>query len=102
SLLKRRAHERAELAAANARLRRDVETGQEESFKRMLRPLLEPLAQHAGRELRIMEANGTLRPGQVAVEELLDEVAVRAWLEFANRPDWMALDLWLTNILDET
>ena len=48
-----------------------------------------------------MEANGRLYPGQVIFGELLDELFTRAWLQFADRPQWMALDLWLTRILDE-
>jgi DNA-directed RNA polymerase specialized sigma24 family protein len=59
------------------------------------------LGNHARRELRILEANGTLHPGQVIFADLLDEVVTRAWLQFRDRPRWMALDLWLTKILDE-
>jgi DNA-directed RNA polymerase specialized sigma24 family protein len=68
---------------------------------KVLRPLLGHLGQHARRELRIMEANGTLYPGQIVFAHLLDEVVTRAWLQFADRPRWMALDLWLTKISDE-
>ena len=48
-----------------------------------------------------MEANGTLYPGQVIFAHLLNEVVSRAWLQFADRPHWMVLDLWLTKISDE-
>jgi DNA-directed RNA polymerase specialized sigma24 family protein len=48
-----------------------------------------------------LEANGTLYPGQVIFADLLDEVVIRAWLQFGDRPRWMSLDLWLTKILDE-
>ena len=66
-----------------------------------LRPLLGHLGRHARRELRIMEASGTLSPGQVVLGHLLDEVVTRAWLQFADRPERMGLDLWLTKIVDE-
>jgi RNA polymerase sigma factor (sigma-70 family) len=78
-----------------------METGEQADFVKLLRPLLGYLGNHARRELRIREANGTLYPGQVIFADLLDEVVTRAWLQFADRPRWMALDLWLTKILDE-
>jgi RNA polymerase sigma factor (sigma-70 family) len=49
-----------------------------------------------------MTANGRLYPGQVDFADLLDEVVTRAWLQFADRPRWISLDLWLTKLLDET
>jgi ribosomal subunit interface protein len=101
SILKRRGRERAKYTEASPVLQHDVETGKRDEFMKVLRPLLGHLGQHARRELRIMEANRTLYPGQVIFAHLLDEVVTRAWLQFADRPGWMALDLWLTKILDE-
>jgi DNA-directed RNA polymerase specialized sigma24 family protein len=60
------------------------------------------LYDHAWRELRILEINGILHPGEVAVADLLDEVVTRAWLQFADRSRRMSLDLWLVNLLHET
>jgi DNA-directed RNA polymerase specialized sigma24 family protein/ribosome-associated translation inhibitor RaiA len=101
SIFKRTVRERAELSDVYPVLQRDAETGEQDDFINVLRPLLGYLGNHARRELRIMEANGTLYPGQVIFADLLDEVVTRAWLQFADRPQWMALDLWLTKILDE-
>jgi DNA-directed RNA polymerase specialized sigma24 family protein/ribosome-associated translation inhibitor RaiA len=101
SLFKRRAREREEFVAASAALKHDVETGKQEDFIKVLRPLIGSLGHHARRELRIMEANGTLYPGQILFANLLDEVIARAWLQFADRPEGMALDLWLTKLLDQ-
>jgi DNA-directed RNA polymerase specialized sigma24 family protein/ribosome-associated translation inhibitor RaiA len=101
SIFKRRVREREELVAVDPRLRRDAETGQQEDFIQSLRPRLGYLANHARRELRIMEANGTLSPGRVVLEDLLDEVVTRGWLQFADRPQELALDLWLTKLLDQ-
>jgi DNA-directed RNA polymerase specialized sigma24 family protein len=101
SIFKRRVRARADFKGAGAMLQHDVEIGKRDEFIKVLRPLLGHLGQHARRELRIMEANGTLYPGQVIFGHLLDEVVTRAWLQFADRPQWMALDLWLTKILDE-
>jgi DNA-directed RNA polymerase specialized sigma24 family protein len=101
SIFKRRVRERTELSAVAPLLQRDAETGKQDDFIEVLHPLLGHLGHHARRELRIMEANGTLYPGQVVFAHLLDEMVARAWLQFADRPQWMALDLWLTKILDE-
>jgi len=101
SIFKRRVSERAEMTAVNPRVQRDAGTGEPEDFIKVLRPLLGCLGHHARHELRIMEANGTLYPGQIIFADLLDEVVTRAWLQFADRPRWMALDLWLTKMLDE-
>jgi len=101
SIFRRRVRERAEFTGAGPVLQHDVETGKRDEFMKVLCPLMGHLGQHARRELRIMEANGTLHPGQVIFARLLDEVVTRAWLQFTDRPRWMALDLWLTKILDE-
>jgi DNA-directed RNA polymerase specialized sigma24 family protein len=101
SISKRRVRQRADFAGAGPLLQQDAETGKRDDFMEILRPLLGHLGQHARRELRIMEANGTLYPGQVIFAHLMDEVVTRAWLQFPDRPRWMSLDLWLTKILDE-
>jgi DNA-directed RNA polymerase specialized sigma24 family protein len=101
SITKRRIRERAELTAAGALLQQNQETGKEEHFMKVLRPLLGQIGQHVRRELRIMEASGTLYPGQLVSGQLLDDVLARAWLQFADRPELLPLDLWLTKIADE-
>jgi RNA polymerase sigma factor (sigma-70 family) len=102
SLFQRKARERAELTAADSLLNRNAEVGKQEDFFKLLRPLLGYLRDHARRELRILEINGILHPGKVTVDDLLDEVVTRAWLQFADRPRRMSLDLWLMNLLYET
>ncbi len=101
ALFLRRVRERTELPAASAQLKHDEDARTQEEFMKALRPLLGHLGRHARRELRILEASGTLHPGQVVLGHLLDEVVTRAWLQFADRPERMGLDLWLTKIVDE-
>jgi DNA-directed RNA polymerase specialized sigma24 family protein/ribosome-associated translation inhibitor RaiA len=102
SLFQRKARERAELTAADTLLNRNAEAGKQEDFLKLLRPLLGYLRDHARRELRILEINGALHAGEITVADLLDEVVTRAWLQFADRPWRMSLDLWLMNLLYET
>lgn len=99
--LKRRVQERAAYSGASPQLLQYVESGKRDEFVNELRPLLGNLGQHARRELRIMEANGILNPGEVVYSHLLDEMVTRAWLQFADRPQGIELDAWLTKILDE-
>ncbi len=102
SLFKRRTRARAEFTAVDPLLQRGAAIGNQEEFLTLLRPLLGHLRDHARRELRILELNELLPPDQVTAADLLNEVMARAWLRFAGRPREMPLDLWLTNLLDET
>ena len=47
------------------------------------------------RELRYREANGTLRPGQIAPDEVLDEAISRALDDREERPERVALEPWM-------
>ena len=78
-----------------------MEAGRREDFFRLLRPHLRFLRDHARRELRLLELEGTLHRGELTVDDLLDEVANRAWERFADRPRQLSLDLWLTDLVQE-
>lgn len=47
------------------------------------------------RELRYREASGSLRPGQVSVEEVVDEAISRALDDREQKPERVALEPWL-------
>jgi RNA polymerase sigma factor (sigma-70 family) len=94
--------QRADLNAISPLLQRDAERGRKDEFFRLLRPQLRFLKDHARRELMILEIDGTLHRGEVTVSDLLDEVTLRAWQRFAQRPQHQPLDLWLTNLLHES
>jgi RNA polymerase sigma factor (sigma-70 family) len=102
SLFKRRARARVAITAAGPVLERDALAGQREHFLTTLRPLLGTLRDHARHELQILELDGTLQPGALTADELLDEVVTRAWLRFPDRPQRVSLDLWLVHLLHET
>jgi RNA polymerase sigma factor (sigma-70 family) len=100
-VFKRKERARADLSAAGPLLERDREVGRREDFFELLRPLLGFLRDHARRELRILELEGVLHRNEVDAAEVLDEVLIRAWERFADRPKHLALDLWLTYLLHE-
>jgi ribosomal subunit interface protein len=101
-VFKRKARRRADLSAAGPLLQRDADGRRRASFFRLLKPLLWVLRDHAARELRILELEGTLHRGEVTVADLLDEVLTLAWERFAERPRRLSLDLWLIDLLHET
>jgi RNA polymerase sigma factor (sigma-70 family) len=101
-IYKRKSRNRADLSAAGPMLQRDAEKGRRDDFFWVLRGLLRVLRGYARRELRILESRGLLHRGEVTVDELLDEVATRAWEQFADRPRHMRLDVWLTDLLHDT
>ncbi len=100
-LYKRKNRARRDLAAAEPLLVQDKQRGRREGFFRLLRPLLHFLSDHAARELRVLELEGVLHPGEVSVEDVLDEVLTEAWQRFDRRPKQVALHVWLTELLHE-
>jgi len=63
--------------------------------------MLRFLRDHARRELRILELEGPIHPGEITVSDLVDEVLSLAWERFADRPRHLPLDLWLVDLLHE-
>ncbi len=100
-LYRRKSGRREMLSAAGPLLHRDAELGRSDAFFDLLRPLLGTLRDHARRELRIAELEGTLLEGQATTDDLIDEVLVRAWRRFKDRPRPLPLDLWLIGLLHE-
>lgn len=101
-VFKRKRRERANLSAAGPLLDQDRKSGRQQDFFHLLRPMLRPLRDYARRELKILEIEGTLHPGEVTLADLLDEVMKRAWERFGDRPKKMPLDLWLTDLVNDT
>ncbi len=100
-LYKRRARRREQMAVAGELLQRDVESRRREAFFQLLRPFLDQIWALAKRELQVLEEEGTLQPGEVSPEDLLDDVMLRAWERFDERPREIPLDAWLVSLLDE-
>jgi len=92
---------RADLSAVVPMLQQHVENGDRGSFFRLLRPLLGYLRDYVRRELRHLQLKGVLHRGEVTVDDILDEVLVRAWDRFSDRPRELDLDLWLTKLVHD-
>jgi DNA-directed RNA polymerase specialized sigma24 family protein len=59
------------------------------------------LKDHARRELIIAQLEGNIHPGELTVHDLLDEVILRAWDDWHNRPPDLPLDRWLVGLLHD-
>lgn len=70
-----------------------------ETFFSLLRPLLRQLEQSVRHEIVIAQLQGILSPGEVTVSDVMDEVLVKAWDEFENRPKEMPLENWVTQLM---
>jgi RNA polymerase sigma factor (sigma-70 family) len=93
---------RADLAAVLPLLEKHAEDGDQAGFLRLIRPRLGFLRDYVRRELRHLEIRGKLDRGEATVDDVLDEVTVRAWDRFSDRPRDLDLDLWLTTLVDDT
>ena len=97
---RRRRRER-DFAAAGPHLNALRSEKDREGFFDVLHPLLRELRNHAKRELIIAQLEGTIRPGELTVGDLLDEALVRAWEWWDDRPPNQPLDRWLVGLIHE-
>ncbi len=91
----------ADLASSLPMLIEDEKSNRKESFFALLRPIVTFLEEQAKRELTILEMEGVVKPDFIASEELVDEVVVKAWEQFSEKPEDKTLEHWLTSLLYE-
>jgi DNA-directed RNA polymerase specialized sigma24 family protein/ribosome-associated translation inhibitor RaiA len=73
----------------------------QKGFVELLRPHLRQMKDHARRELIIAQLEGNVHPGEMTVQDLLDETVIRAWDEWHQRPRDEPLDRWLVGLLHD-
>ncbi len=66
------------------------------AFFDLLSPLMDRLWDHAHHELVVAELQGRIGREEVVVNDLLDEVILRAWSRLDRRNDREPLEVWLT------
>jgi DNA-directed RNA polymerase specialized sigma24 family protein len=71
------------------------------TFFYILRPLLSHLREHARRELRLANLEGEIPPGELTLDDILDELLVRAYDRWGQRPADLPVDQWLLALLHE-
>ncbi|HVA50749.1 MAG TPA: sigma factor-like helix-turn-helix DNA-binding protein [Pirellulales bacterium] len=98
---RRKSRRRDELTAAGPMLEQDRRERRREAFFELLMPILRPLKEHARREVRLLEKQGTIGRGEVTAADILSEAVLRAWEEFDQRPSGWHLDVWLMDVMDD-
>jgi RNA polymerase sigma factor (sigma-70 family) len=92
---------RREFAVAQPNLAALRRENDREAFFETLRPLMRQLRNHARRELTIAQLEGTIKQNDLAVGDVLDEVMLRAWDRWNERPRDEPLDRWLVRLMHE-
>ena len=98
---RRRRQERAAFSTAAPLLERDVQSQRRAAFFDLLKPIIGVVRDHARRELDVLELEGLIPQGELSADDLVDDVLVRAWRLFPDRPTQVPLDLWLIELLHE-
>ena len=80
---------------------RAVHKPDKEAFFALLKPLMTRLRDHAHHELFVAELQGRIGREEVTVIDLLDEVILRAWAQFAGKEETEPLEIWLMRLLHE-
>lgn len=65
------------------------------NFERQLEAYWRPLVRQVSREISALEMNNLLPLGELAAQDIVDEVIVRAFERFRNRPSDVPLEIWL-------
>jgi RNA polymerase sigma factor (sigma-70 family) len=84
-----------------AQLKPESHRPDKKAFFDLLNPLMGRLWDHAHQELVIAELQGRIGREQVVVDDLLDEVILRAWSRLDRWDDREPLEVWLTRLLHE-
>jgi DNA-directed RNA polymerase specialized sigma24 family protein/ribosome-associated translation inhibitor RaiA len=98
----RRKHHRREMFRhAAVLLESDIRKPDRETFFEMLRPLMARLDGHVHHELIVAQMQGRIKQRQVTIEDIRDEVILRAWMRLDEKDPTEPLEVWLTRFLHE-
>jgi RNA polymerase sigma factor (sigma-70 family) len=59
------------------------------------------LRDHARRDLIVAQLEGSMHPGELTVQDLLEEAIVRAWHDWHQRPRDESVDRWLVQLIHD-
>jgi RNA polymerase sigma factor (sigma-70 family) len=78
-----------------------AEQANREQFFTLVNSHLDPLYEHVRHQIAYLESIGDLVAGQVSVEDVVDEVLLRAFREFSKRPQEREIGSWLTELANQ-
>ncbi len=100
--LQHRKRNTADLESALPLLFEDEKKKRKESFYSILRPRLVFLEKQAERELKLLELEGYLLPDSFSSQDLVNEVAIKAYEKLSSKSQDKNLEPWLHALLYET
>ncbi|RMG40016.1 MAG: sigma-70 family RNA polymerase sigma factor [Planctomycetota bacterium] len=98
---RRRREQRRNLSAAGPLLEQDRAANRKEAFFQLLEPLMGHVYDYARHQLELLELEGVIGRGEVTPRDIVDDVLLRAWEQFAERPKHLDLELWLTTLANQ-
>ncbi len=98
----RRAVQEQALRETEPELQRLASEGQKDQFFRQIVPLLQPLKSYIKRRLRIAYLSEEIRTPVATSGDILDDVVLQAYQEYAKRPPDLTLEQWLYQIANRT
>jgi RNA polymerase sigma factor (sigma-70 family) len=78
-----------------------AEQANREQFFTLVNSHLDPLYEHVRHQIAYLESTGDLVAGQVSVEDVVDEVLLRAFREFSKRPQEREIGSSLIELADQ-
>jgi RNA polymerase sigma factor (sigma-70 family) len=101
-VIRRLRQRRADIESAGPALAADRGRNDKRAFVEALRSSLPRLRELARHEVQIAQLEGRILEGEVTARDLLDELLLRAWHRYYERPGDEALDTWLVRLLHDT
>ncbi len=98
---RRKRHQHDLFRHAAVLLESNVSKPDRETFFEMLRPLMDRLSSHVHHELIVAQMQGRIKRRHMTVEDVRDEVVLRAWTQLGKKDPTEPLDVWLTRIVHE-
>jgi DNA-directed RNA polymerase specialized sigma24 family protein/ribosome-associated translation inhibitor RaiA len=100
-LYDRKRHRQELSRHVEAQLQPESRVPDKSAFFELVSPLINRLWDHAHHELVVAELQGRIGREQIVVDDLLDEVVLRAWSRLNRRDDREPLEVWLARLLHD-
>jgi len=98
---RRKRHRNDTIRHAAVLLESNIREPDRETFFEMLRPLMDRLSGHVHHELIIARMQGRLQRRQVTIEDIRDDVILRAWAQFRTKDPTEPMEVWLMRLAHE-
>jgi len=98
---RRKRHRNDTIRHAAVLLESDIREPDRETFFEMLRPLMARLSGHVHHELIMARMQGRIQRRQLTMEDIRDDVILRAWAQFKTKDPTEPTEVWLMRLAHE-